>query len=107
MALKKKKENQDVMNTDSLKSLEEALVLIDNPAGYMALFRDLCTPGEWKSISDRWKVAQLVRRKISYRKIYEMTGVSTATITRVSRALQEGEGYKDLLGLLAKAEQSK
>ena len=41
--------------------------------------------------------------KISYRKIYELTGVSTATITRVSRALQEGDGYKDLLDLVSKS----
>jgi TrpR-related protein YerC/YecD len=95
--------DQTVIDLKPLRTLEEALVLIEEPQGFVRLFRDLCTPGEWKSISDRWKVVQLVKQKISYRKIYELTGVSTATITRVSRALQEGDGYEDLLNLVSKS----
>ena len=98
-------QSQAVIDVKPPKSLEEALVLIEEPQGFVRLFKDLCTPGEWKSISDRWKVVQLVEQRISYRKIYEMTGVSTATITRVSRALQEGEGYKALLDLVAKSKE--
>ncbi len=53
---------------------------------------DLLTPAEMKALADRWRVAQLVDREVPYRKIQEETGVSTATVTRVARALLYGEG---------------
>lgn len=53
---------------------------------------DLLTPAELQSISGRWQVAKLLEEKVSYRDIYEKTGVSTATVTRVARALSFGEG---------------
>jgi TrpR-related protein YerC/YecD len=55
-------------------------------------FTDLCTPAELASLSDRWAVAQLLERGVPYRQIHERTGVSTATVTRVARALTYGEG---------------
>jgi TrpR-related protein YerC/YecD len=71
-----------------LKTLEEA----------RALLEDLCTPAELADMAGRWKVARLLDRGMPYRKIQELTGVSTATITRVARSLQFGEGYRSILG---------
>ena len=79
-----------------LTELGEAIFEIESPKEISNFFKDLCTPSEWKAICDRWLVAQLVSQGISYRKIYELTGVSTATITRVGRALNEGSGYQGL-----------
>ncbi len=53
---------------------------------------DLCTPAELLAMADRWRVAKLLARGLPYRKIYERTGVSTATVTRVARSLERGEG---------------
>jgi TrpR-related protein YerC/YecD len=59
---------------------------------------DLCTPAEIAALADRWWVAQLVDRKVPYREIQARTGVSTATVTRVARALVHGEnGYRAVL----------
>jgi len=55
-------------------------------------FADLCTPAELEALGDRWVVAGLVDRGVPYREIHERTGVSTATVTRVGRALGFGEG---------------
>jgi len=55
-------------------------------------FTDLCTPAELAALTDRWRVARLVEQGVPYREIYERTGVSTATITRVARCLQYGVG---------------
>jgi TrpR-related protein YerC/YecD len=61
-------------------------------------FADLCTPGELLAMADRWKVARLLDQGMPYREIYEKTGVSTATITRVARALFLGRsGYRGAL----------
>ena len=77
--------------------LFKSLCLIENKDELKLLMEDLCTPQELKSMSERWRVAQLVDKGISYRKINEMTGVSTATITRVSRSLSLGSGGYKLL----------
>ncbi len=77
--------------------LFKSLCLIDNKTELKLLMEDLCTPSELKSMSERWRVAQLVTKGIAYRKINEMTGVSTATITRVSRSLSLGSGGYKLL----------
>lgn len=53
---------------------------------------DLCTPAELSAMSDRWKAARLLRDGLSYREIYEKSGVSTATVTRVARCLTLGAG---------------
>ena len=58
-------------------------------------FEDLTTPRELESLADRWLAAKLVAQGVSYRNVYARTGVSTATVTRVSRALNSGAGgYK-------------
>ena len=46
---------------------------------------------------DRWRVAKLVDQEVPYRRIYDKTGVSTATITRVARCLTYGDGYRRVL----------
>lgn len=48
-------------------------------------------------MADRWRVARMVSKQMPYRKIYEKTGVSTATITRVARSVARGEGGYQLL----------
>ena len=77
--------------------LFESLCLLQNKEELKLLMEDLCTPQELRSMSERWRVAQLVSKGIPYRKINEMTGVSTATITRVSRSLSLGSGGYKLL----------
>lgn len=59
------------------------------------LFEDLCTVHEIQSIAQRMAVAQMLDEKKTYTEIAERTGASTATISRVNRALNYGsDGYK-------------
>lgn len=59
------------------------------------LFEDLCTVHEIQSIAQRMEVAQMLDQKCTYIEIAEKTGASTATISRVNRALNYGtDGYK-------------
>ena len=56
-------------------------------------------------MADRWRVAQLLAEGMPYREIHENTGVSTATVTRVARALTYGEdGYRTSSGASARRE---
>ena len=66
-------------------------------------FYDLCTPAELEGLVDRWRVAQMLMQKTPYRKIAEETRVSTATIVRVARFLNNGfDGYKTVMKRLDK-----
>lgn len=77
--------------------LHDALTALKNADEVEAFLADLCTPGELHAMAERWRAVQLVYDEVPYRKICEMTGVSTATVTRVARALNEGTGYKTLI----------
>ncbi len=67
-----------------------------------SFFEDLCTVQELKSISQRLYVAKLLTDKHVYNDIVEMTGASTATISRVNRTLHYGnDGYQVIFERLA------
>ena len=53
-------------------------------------FGDACTPKEIATIAQRFAVAKMLNEKKVYNEIIEATGASTATISRVSRAINEG-----------------
>ena len=70
-----------------------------------SFFFDLCTPAELEGIVDRWRVAQMLVRKMPYRQIAAETNVSTATIVRVARFLNNGnDGYRTIMRRLGKIE---
>ena len=82
----------------SEKDLFEAILKLKDLDECSRFFIDLCTPAEIQAMTDRWRVARLLSRGIPYREIYEKTGVSTATVTRVARSLVRGEnGYQILI----------
>ncbi len=80
------------------KALYAAISKLGTAAECERFLSDLCTPGELDAMADRWEVARLLNRGVPYRDIYSKTGVSTATVTRVARALLHGAGgYSKLL----------
>ena len=82
-----------------LDDLYKTILNLDNINECRTFLSDLCTPEELRSMSERWRVAQLIYEEIPYRNIYNATGVSTATITRVARCLKENpnSGYLKLI----------
>ena len=86
------------MKTYPKNLLYKALLAAKDEQECKSFIRDLCTPQEIKSFEERLLVAYLLEEKITYRKISETTGSSTATITRVAQWLNNGEGgYKIIL----------
>ena len=55
-------------------------------------FEDICTIKEIEDMSQRLDTAILLSEGLSYQKISEQVNVSTATIGRVSRCLNYGNG---------------
>jgi len=84
--------------TNRLNQLCQALAKLGSAEDITMFLEDLCTPAEVQAMADRWHVAQLLQEGIPYRKINELSGVSTATITRVARCIAYGAGgYKAAL----------
>ena len=80
------------------EALMRAMLALENKEDAYRFFEDLCTIPEIRSISQRLAVADLLRKKETYQKIAEETGASTATISRVNRALNYGaDGYNRVL----------
>ena len=66
-----------------------------------AFLQDLCTPAELEAMVDRWRVAQLLERGLSYREINDLTEVSVTTVGRVARFIEFGAGgYRTALDRL-------
>ena len=84
--------------------LMKAVIQLDDEEDAYRFFEDLCTIPEIKSISQRLEVAELLRKKETYQKIAEETGASSATISRVIRALIYGaDGYNRIFDKMIKA----
>jgi TrpR-related protein YerC/YecD len=60
------------------------------------LFEDLCTYKELESMAQRLDAAKLLINGETYEKIIEKTGISSATLSRVSKCVKYGNGYKKL-----------
>lgn len=83
--------------------LVDALLALKTRAEAEAFLADLCTPGEVRALSERWRVAQLLNAgEMSYREIAQAAGSSTATVVRVARFLKDMpyQGYRRILDRL-------
>lgn len=61
-------------------------------------FRDLMTLHEIEEIAERFRIAQLLDRDMTYLEIAERVGASTTTVSRVSHWLKHGRGgYRTVL----------
>ncbi|MDD4291463.1 MAG: YerC/YecD family TrpR-related protein [Clostridia bacterium] len=67
------------------------LMLKDLEECYM-FFEDLCSMSEIKSFAQRFQVAELLHEKVTYNAISYITKASTATISRINRSLEYGNG---------------
>ena len=82
-------------NTDKLAAAIASVKNIDEAYRFLS---DLCTISEITEMSKRLTAAEMLRDGNTYNEIAEKTHLSTATITRVNRALRYGsDGYAMVL----------
>lgn len=72
--------------------LYESILALKDLESCKRFFNDLCSPTERRAMEQRFEVARLLQAGTSYMDILEKTGASSATVSRVNRALQYGEG---------------
>ncbi len=85
--------NKKIKN-ESVDFLFDAILCLENREECYGFFEDLCTVNELLSLSQRFEVAAMLKKRKTYLEIAEKTGASTATISRVNRSLNYGnDGY--------------
>ena len=93
------------LRSDELDALFDAMLLLRDRSECYRFFEDVCTISELKSIAQRFGVAQKLDEGVTYQEISQQLGASTATISRVNRALAYGAGgYRLLLDRMKRKE---
>jgi TrpR-related protein YerC/YecD len=83
---------------DDIDKLFQAILMLETEEDCYRFFEDICTINEIHAIAQRLEVAKLLHEKKTYSEIEELTGASTATISRINKCLVYGaDGYKLVL----------
>jgi TrpR-related protein YerC/YecD len=94
----------DTWQTSDVDGLLDAVLRLESRDEAARFFRDLCTLGELRDLSQRWAVVRLLEAGLHYAEISRRTGASTATITRIASWLHHGQGgYRMMLDRLREA----
>lgn len=90
-----KKDNKNI------DELIEAILLLKNSGEAKKFLRDLMTEKEMKEFGNRWKAARMLSKNDLYTKIEKETGLSSTTVARISKWLNNGKnGYKLIINRL-------
>ncbi len=90
-------------SNESIERLYRAIVNISSEEECKKFLEDICTIKEIQDMAQRLDTAVLLDRGLSYQKIAEAVGASSATISRVNRCLVYGAGgYKETIERMSK-----
>lgn len=87
--------SDDIMNNYS--ELYKIILSLSSEKDCEEFFSDLCTIKELNSFTQRVTAGKLLKNGETYEKIISKTDISSATLSRISRALKYGKGYKKFL----------
>ena len=82
---------------EHIDSLCRLLADIRKPEDIRDLLEDLCTRKEVANMAERVHAAKLLLDGNTYSQVMAQADISSATLSRVSRCVQYGNGYSRLL----------
>jgi TrpR-related protein YerC/YecD len=85
------------LNDQKLNDLYQLFAKIDTPEDFAMLLDDLCTYKELEQMAGRIAAAKLFIEGKTYNQVIEATNISSATLSRVSRCVRHGKGYRKFL----------
>ena len=85
------------LETAEMDELLRAILSLESVEEAYEFFEDLCTVNEMVAMKQRFEVAKMLREERTYQDIADETGASSATISRVNRALNYGNDGYDLV----------
>lgn len=81
-------------DNDDIKDLFSLILSLETQKDCEDLFADLCTAKEIEQMAQRIKAARLLIDGKTYTQVIDECEISSATLSRVSRCVQYGNGYK-------------
>ena len=95
------------LHSEAMVQYFDAILSLKDREECYSFFKDICTVNEMLSLSQRFDVGIRLLKGETYQEISEVTGASTATISRVNRLLSdENDGIEmvaERLGVKPKA----
>jgi len=86
-----------------MDDLFEAILSLKNTEECYRFFDDLSTINELEAFGQRFTVAKMLHKKCTYQEIEKQTGISAATISKISKSYLYGPGgYKLIIERLEK-----
>ena len=85
------------IRSKSIDRLFETILSLETVEDCYNFFEDVCTIKELLDMAQRLDAAFLLDGGANYQAISQETGLSTATISRVSKCLKYGTGYRQAI----------
>ncbi|MBQ8416061.1 MAG: helix-turn-helix domain-containing protein [Clostridia bacterium] len=83
--------------SESVDRLFEIILRLESTEDCYRFFEDICTIKEVQDMAQRLDAAFLLDQGMNYQDISRKVGISTATISRVSKCLKYGKGYRNAI----------
>ncbi len=88
-------------HSKSMNDLYRSFLLLETEDECRAFLEDLCTIKELQDMAQRLETARLLSEGKNYQEISREVGISSTTISRVSRCLNYGDGgYETVISRL-------
>ena len=82
---------------EKIAELYRVIANLDSEEQCQQLFEDLCTHKEIEKMAERLYAAKLLLEGKTYNQVIAQSDISSATLSRVSRSVQYGKGYRTVL----------
>lgn len=82
---------------EMIEELYDCIISLKSKEDCRFLFDDLCTYKEVEQMAQRLCAAKLLMEGKTYQQVIGLTDISSATLSRVSRCVQRGKGYRAVL----------
>ena len=86
------------MQKRDYKELFEEILKLETLEECDKFFDDLCTINELEAMLQRIKAAKMLLEEKTFQEVVKETGISSATLARVSKCIKYGDGgYKSII----------
>lgn len=82
---------------EGIDNLFKEILKLETEEECYDFFEDLCTYKEIESFVERVKAAKMLMDNKTYEEIIKETNISSATLSRVSKCVKYGNGYRTIL----------
>ena len=88
--------------TNDMKELFRAFLSLETEKECSEFLEDLCTIKEIEQMTQRYAAAKLLSEGKTYEEVIDKTEISSATLSRVSKCIKYGKGYKNIINKISK-----